>query len=323
MQIRALYLAFAATVMQATLVVAQSQVWPSRPVKLVVPFGAGGNTDIVARIVAQNLGAALGQPFVVENRPGAAGALGAEIVARATADGYTLLMATQPQIAIIPAMTKAAYDPVKDFVPISNIGTNPFVLVVRPGIPANTVAEFVGYVRANPNKLAYVATGVGSVNHLAMELLLSRAGLTMMPVMYKGGPTGLTDVIGGRVDAYLVSISLVAPHADTGELRLLAVTDDRRVPQLPNVPTLAESGFPGFKILLWTGLFAPAGTAAGTVDRIAAEIARMARDPAVAQRLAANGVDVIGNDPQSFGATIAEDIRFWAEAVRIAGLAAK
>jgi tripartite-type tricarboxylate transporter receptor subunit TctC len=323
MQIRALYLAFAATVMQATLVVAQSQVWPSRPVKLVIPFGAGGNTDIVARIVAQDLGGAFGQPFIVENRPGAAGALGAEIVARATPDGYTLLMATQPQIAIIPAMTKAAYDPVKDFVPISNIGTNPFVLVVRPGIPANTVADFVSYVRANPNKLTYVATGVGSVNHLAMELLLRRAGLTMMPVMYKGGPTGLTDIIGGRVDAYLASISVVAPHADTGELKLLAVTSDRRVSQLPNVPTLAESGFPGFKVLLWTGLFAPAGTAAGTVDRIAGEIARMARDPAAVQRLGANGIDVIGNDPQSFGAMIAEDISFWAEAVRSAGLAAK
>ena len=315
--------ALLASVMLATSVTAQSEVWPARPVKIVVPFGAGGNTDIVARIVAQNLGGAFGQNFVVENRPGAAGALGAEAVARAPADGYMLLMATQPQIAILPAMTKVAYDPVKDFVPISNIGTNPFVLVVRPGIPANTVAEFVAYVRASPNKLTYVATGVGSVNHLTMELLLHRAGLTMTPVIYKGGPAGLTDVIGGRVDAYLASVSIVAPHAGTGEIKLLAITGDRRVPQFPNVPTLAESGFPGFKVLLWTGLFAPAGTASATVDQLAAEVARMSHDPVVVQRLAGNGVDVVGNAPQSFAATIAEEIPFWEEAVRIAGVGSK
>ena len=320
MPIRHVCLAFALLVTFATEVSAESNIWPSRPVKIVVPFGAGGNTDIVARIVAQDFGDAFGQPFIVENRPGAAGVLGAEIVARAPADGYTLLMATQPQIAIVPAMTKTPYDPAKDFVPISNIGTNPFVLVVRPYLPVNTVAEFVDYVRKNPSKLTYVATGVGSVNHLAMVLFLNRAGLTMTPVMYKGGPAGVTDVIAGHVDAYFASVSLAAPHAASGGLKFLAVTSDTRAREIPQVPTLAEAGFPGFKILLWTGLLAPAGTEQGIVDRIAAQIARMVKDPAVAVRLKNNGIDLLGNDPKAFAATIAEDMRFWAEALKIAGL---
>jgi tripartite-type tricarboxylate transporter receptor subunit TctC len=321
--IRQACLALALLATLASAAKAEQDEWPNRPVKIVVPFGAGGNTDIIARIVAQDFSGAFGQSFIVENRPGAAGVLGAEAVARAPADGYTLLMATQPQISIVPAMTKTTYDPVKDFVPISNIGTNPFVLVVRPGLPASTVAEFVDYVRANPNKLTYVATGVGSVNHLAMTLLLNRAGLSMTPVMYKGGPAGLTDVIAGRVDAYFAGISVAAPHMARADLKLLAVTSDTRAPQIPLVPTLAESGFPGFKILLWTGLLAPAGTAQGTIDRIATEVARLVRDPATAQRLTSNGVDLLGNNPKEFAAMIGEDIVLWTEALKIAGLRAR
>ena len=319
MQVRQVLLAFA-FVMLATAGRAQTDVWPNRPVKIIVPFGAGGNTDIIARIVAQDFSKAFGQPFICENRPGAAGALGAEVVARSAADGYTLLMATQPQIAIVPAMTRTPYDPAKDFVPISNIGTNPFVLVVRAGLPVNSVAEFVDYVRRNPNKLTYVATGVGSVNHLSMALLLHRAGLTMTPVMYKGGPAGLTDVIAGHVDAYFASVSLVAPHAASGAVKLLAVTGDTRAREFPEVPTLIESGFAGFKVLLWTGLFAPAATGQRTVDRLAAQVARMVKEPAVAERLINNGIDLVGNDPKAFAAMIAEDMTFWAEALKIAGL---
>ena len=220
-------------------------------------------------------------------------------------------------------MNKGPYDPIKDFVPISNVGTNPFVLVVRPGLPVDTVAQFVEYVRSNPGKLTYVATGVGSVNHLTMELLLKRAGLSMTPVMYKGGPAGLTDVIADRVDAYFAGVSVVAPHATTGELKLLAVTGDARARQIPHIPMLAESGFPGFKVLLWTGLLAPAGTAQDTVDRIAKEVARLVKDPASAERLEQNGVNLLGNTPREFAAMIAEDTVFWAEALTAAGLRAK
>ena len=299
---------------------AQSQAWPRKPVKIVVPFAAGGNTDIIARIVAQPLSEAFGQPFVVENRPGATGVIAAEAVARSSPDGHTLFMATLPQIAIVPAMIKAPYDAVKDFVPISNIGTNPSVLVVRPSLPASTLAEFTDYVRRHPGKLTYVAPGVGSLNHLSMVLFLKRTDLTMTPVMYKGGPAGLNDVVAGHVDAYFANLSVVVPHAATGALRLLAVTGENRARQIPHVATLAESGVPGLTSLLWTGLMAPAGTPGEIIDRIARAVSQAISDPRVAERLAGNGVDPLGNSPAEFAATIAQDIALWAEAIKIAGV---
>jgi len=302
---------------------AGAQSWPARPVKVVVPFGAGGNTDIVARIIAQPLSEALGQAFVVENRPGAAGALGAEAVAHAPPDGYTLLMASLPQLAILPVMGRTGYDPVKDFAPISNIGTNPFILTVGPALPVKTVAEFVEQVRPQPKELAYAAMGAGSLNHLTMALFLHRAGLDMNAVQYKGGPAGLTDLIGGHIHAYLASVSHVAPYANSNELRFLAVTSESRVPQFPDVPTLAEAGFPGFRSVLWTGLLGPGGMPKEIVDRIAGEIARAIKDPSVRERLASNGVDPLGDTPESFAATIAADIAFWTDAVKVAGVEEK
>jgi tripartite-type tricarboxylate transporter receptor subunit TctC len=296
------------------------QTWPERPVKLVVPFGAGGNSDIVARLIAARFGDVFGQQFIVENRPGAAGVIGAEFVARAPADGYTLLIATQPQIAIVPTMSRTSYDPVKDLVPISNIGTNPFVLVIQPGLPVSTLAEFLDYARGHPGKLTYAVTGFASVNHLTMMLLAKHAGVDMVPVVYKGGPAALTDVVGGRVDAYLPAPSVVTPHADGKDLRLLAVTGERRMPQLAKIPTLVESGFPDLKIVLWTGLFAPAGTPRAIVERMSRETARVVREPGLAKRLADDGVDPLGNTPDEFAASIAQDIVFWREAIRTTGI---
>jgi len=298
----------------------RAEAWPSKPVKIIVPFGAGGNTDIVARIIAQPLSDVFGQQFVIDNRPGAAGALGADAVARAPADGYTLLMASLPQLAIVPAMSKTPYDPIRDFAPISNVGTNPFVLTVRGNPPISTVAEFIAYARQQPNKLTYVATGVGSLNHLTMALFLHRAGFQMIPVMYKGGPVGLTDLIGGHVDAYFASLSHVAPHATNAALRFLAITSEQRAPQLPAVPTFAEAGFPGFSSVLWTGLLAPTGTPKEIVQRIAAETSRLVKDPSVRERLAGNGIDPLGNTPAEFAAMIAADVAFWAEAVKVTGV---
>jgi tripartite-type tricarboxylate transporter receptor subunit TctC len=293
------------------------------PVRLVVPFGAGGTADVVARIAAARLGGVLGQPFVVENRGGAAGVIGAEFVAHAQADGYTLLMATQPQIVIAPLMGKTSYDPVKDFVPISNVGAIPFVLVVHRGLPVGNLGEFIDYVRQRPGRLSYAVTGFGSVNHLTMMLLLKRAGLDMVPVAYKGGPGGLTDVIAGNVHAYLIGASVIIPHARSNEVRLLAVTSDHRLPQLPEIPTLAESGFPELKILLWTGLFAPAGTPSTIVERVSQATARIVHEPETAARFADLGVDPLGSTPQDFAATIAHDIVFWREPVRLTGMAGK
>jgi tripartite-type tricarboxylate transporter receptor subunit TctC len=302
---------------------AQSQAWPQRPVKIIVPLAAGGNTDGIARMVAQRLDEAFGQHFVVENRPGAGGALAAEAVVRSPADGYTLFVTPVSVLAIVPAMTKTSYNPTKDFAAISNIGTNPFVLVVHPSLPVRTVAELVDYVRRQPNKLSYAAAALGTVQHLATELFLKRAGLDVTPVMYRGGAPPLTDVLAGHVPIYLTSLSDVLPHATSGALRLLAVTGEKRIAQIPNVPTFIESGFPGFKIFTWNGLLAPAGTPKEIIDKIAKEIAGATRDPKFIERLDGFGVDPLGNTPEEFAAMIAADIPFWAEAAKIAGVQEK
>jgi tripartite-type tricarboxylate transporter receptor subunit TctC len=292
-------------------------------VKFVSPFAPGGNSDVVARIVGARLGELLGQQFIVENRPGAAGVIGAEFVARAPADGYTFLMATQPQIVIAPVTSKTPYDPAKDFVPISNVGASPFVFVANRALPVNTLGEFIDYARKHPGQLSYAVTGLGSVNHLTMILLLKRAGIDMVPVSYKGGPAGLMDVIAGRVHTYLIGAPAIIPRAANEEVHLLAVTSGQRLPQLPDVPTLVESGFPDLDVLLWTGLFAPAGTPAAIVDRLSATITRIVHEPQMATRLADLGIDPLGSTPQAFAATIAHDIVFWREAARLAGMQEK
>ena len=298
---------------------ALGQAWPARPVRIVVSFAPGGNADIIARIVAQRLAEAFGQQFVIENRAGASGAVAAETVARAPADGYTLLAANVPQIAVMPASVKTPYDPVRDFVPITNIGVNPFVLVAHPSLPVGTPAQFVDYVRARPKTIPYVASGVGSLTYLTMALFQKRAGLDMIPVSYRGGAAPVTDLLAGHVKTMFANVSVVMPHATSGALKLIAVTSDKRVPQLPQVPTFAESGFPDFKIVTWNGLMAPAGTPRDIIARIAAEIGRAVKDAKFVERLAGDGFEPIGSTPEEFAATIAADMAFWAEAVRTVG----
>jgi tripartite-type tricarboxylate transporter receptor subunit TctC len=302
---------------------AQGEEWPQRPVKVVVPYAPGGNADDVARLIARHLGEAFGQPFVVENRPGASGAIAAEAVARSPADGYTLFVASVPQIAIMPATMKTSFDPLRDVVPITAISSNPLALVVHPGVPARSVAEFVAYARSRPGELTYAAVGVGSITHLAMVLFAKRVGIDMVPVMYKGGAPALTDVIAGHVKTHFAIVSPVVPYASGGMLRLLAVSGETRVSVLPDVPTMIESGYPGFKMLNWTGLVAPAGTPKDIVDRIAREVARATRDPRIVSALTAGGVDPLGNTPAEFAAMIADDIRLRGEAVKIAGIQEK
>ncbi len=302
---------------------AWSQIWPQKPVRIVVPFAPGGNTDGIARLIAQPLGETFGQLFVVENRPGAAGAIAAEAVARAPADGHTLLMGTPSQIAIIPAMTKTPYDPVKDLAPISVVGTNPYVLVVHAGIPARTLAELAAYARRQPDKLAYAAPVFGGLSHLSMLLFLKRAGLEMTPVSYKGGAAPLADVVAGHVPIYFATLSEAVSQARGGAIRLLAVSSENRVPQIADVPTFAEFGFPGFKVLTWNGLMAPAAVPKETIDRIAKEVSRAVKDAKFAERLAAFGIDPLGNTPVEFAAMIAADIAMWSEAIKIAGVQEK
>jgi tripartite-type tricarboxylate transporter receptor subunit TctC len=298
---------------------ATAQSYPSRAVTIVVPYAAGGNSDSITRLIAQRFGEKLGQPFVVENRTGAAGALAAEFVARAPADGYTLFMSALSQTVIVPLVSKTRYDPIKDFAPISAIGSNPFVLAVNKDLPAQTLAEFVAYVRARPRELAYASGGIGTQNHLAMALFLKQAGLEMIHVAYKGNAPSMADLVAGHVPAMLSNPSDAAQQAASGQVRLLAVTSERRSPQFPDIPTIAESGYPQFKTVAWNGLLAPAGTPKEVVGLLAKLASDAARDPIFVDRLAKLGIDPIGSSPQEFAATIAADIAMWTEAVGLAG----
>jgi tripartite-type tricarboxylate transporter receptor subunit TctC len=302
---------------------AQPQPWPSRPVRIVAPYAAGGNSDVMARVVAQRLTEAFGHTFIVENRVGANGALAAEVVIRSPADGYTLLWAVTPPMTIAPAMTKLAYDPIRDFAPISAVAINGFVLVVHKDFPAQTVAEFIAYVKSQKEKMAYAEGTAGSVTHLAMALFAQRAGLEMTNVSYRGNAPAMNDVIAGHLKTMFSNVSDALPHAASGAIRLLAVSTAQREPQIPDVPTVAESGFPGFNVVTWNGLVAPAGTPRDIVDKIAGEIRRATDGPDFAGRLKGAGANPLGNTPDEFAAMIKVDIATWAEAVALTGLKAQ
>jgi len=257
---------------------------------------------------------------VVENRVGANGAIATEAVARSPADGYTLLWAATPPLTINPALTKVSYDPIKDFAPISAVAVNAFVLVVNKDFPPKTVAEFIAYVRAQPNKLAYAEGSAGSLTHLTMALFLKRTGLQMSNVSYRGNAPALTDVVAGHLPTMFSNISDAMPQATAGSVRLLAVSSKERAPQLPDVPTVAESGFPDFNVLTWNGLMAPAGTSRDIVDKIAAEIGRAVKDRPFAARLEQYGADPLGNTPAEFSAMVAADTVLWADTIQSLGL---
>lgn len=297
---------------------AQSQ-WPQKPVRVIVPFPPGGVTDSIARITADWLTQRLGQTFVAENRPGASGAIAAELVARAEPDGYTLFSAASPQLAIVPHVQKIGYDPVRDFAPISIVGTNPFALGCNDKIPSATLKEFVDHARARPGQLSFASPGVGSVGHLTMALFLARAGLRMEAVLYKGGGPAIADTVAGHVPCYFGNLNEILPHAGTGRLKVFAVSGDKRAPQLPNVPTVAEQGYPGFRTLTWNGYVAPGGTPRAIVERVAREIAAGCKDAAFTGRLSKIGVDPVCSTPDEFSRAIREDLNTWKEAVQAAG----
>jgi tripartite-type tricarboxylate transporter receptor subunit TctC len=298
---------------------ALAQQWPQRPIKVVVPFPPGGVTDSIARITADWLAPRLGQPVVPENRPGASGAIAAEFVARADADGYTLLSAAAPQLAVVPYVQKVPYDPVKDFAPISIVGTNPFALGCNAQLPAKNLSEFVAYVKQRQGQLSYASAGTGSVGHLTMALFLARAGLKMEPVLYKGGGPAMADVVAGHVPCYFGNLNELIPHAG-GRITMLAVSSERRAAQLPDVPTVAEQGYPGFRTVTWNGYVAPAATPREIVERIAREIGAACKDAAFVERLNKIGVDPACGTPAEFAQVIRDDLVIWKEAVQAAGI---
>ena len=300
---------------------AHAQPWPQKPIKVIVPFPPGGVTDSLARITADWLTQRLGQPVVPENRPGASGAIAAELVARAEPDGYTLFSAASPQLAVVPHVQKINYDPIKDFAPISIVGTNAFALGCNAEkTPAKTLAEFVDYVKARPGQLNFGSPGVGSIGHLTMALFLTRAGLKMEAVLYKGGGPAMADVIAGHVNCYFGNYNEILPHAGTGRVHVLATSGDKRARQLPDVPTVAEQGYSGFKTETWNGYVAPGGTPREIVERIAQEIAAACKDPAFVARLDKIGVEPVCGTPAEFSQAIRDDLRLWKDAVAAAGM---
>jgi tripartite-type tricarboxylate transporter receptor subunit TctC len=297
------------------------QTYPVKPIRLVVPFPPGGSTDIIARIVAQKLSERLGQQVVVENRGGAGGTIGAEAVAKAPPDGYTLVVGTTSTHAVAPSVYgKIGYDPVKDFAPISLIAVTPYLLVVNPSVNVKSLQEFVGYVKARPGKLNYASAGTGSTTHLAMEMLKSAAGLYIVHIPYNGnGPAG-TAVIGGQVEILFGSLPAVLPHAKSGRVRPLAVGTPKRSPSLPEVPTVAESGYPGFDASLWLAIMAPAGTPAPIVDRLQKEIHAVIASPDTADALNKAGAEPITSTPAELAAMVKDGVAKYGKVVKQAGV---
>jgi len=300
------------------------QAYPAKPVRLMVPFPPGGSTDIVARIVAQKLGDRLGQQVVVENRGGAGGTIGTEVLAKAPPDGYTLGVASTSTHAVAPSVyTKLGYDPVKDFAPISLVAVSPYLLVVHPDVQVKSLQEFVAYVKARPGKLNYASAGTGSTTHLAMEMLKSAAGLYIVHIPYNGnGPAG-TAVIAGQVEALFGSLPAVLPHAKSGRVRPIAVGTPKRSPSLPDVPTVAESGFSGFDASLWLAIMAPAGTPPAVIDRLHKEIVAVIGSPDAADALAKAGAEPISSTPAELASMVKDGVGKYAKIVKQAGIKAE
>ncbi len=293
--------------------------YPDRPVTIIVPFAAGGNTDGFGRMAAQHLSEALGKTFIVENKPGAGGAIAAEYVAKSKPDGYTLFVAALPVMAVVPAIQKVRYDSLKDFAPISNIGTNPFALVVNKDLPIHSVKDFVEYVRTRKGELSYSSAGVGSLNHLSMALFLKQAGIEMVHVPYKGNAPALADVVAGHVQAMFSNLSDALPQAKSGTVRMIAVSSAERSILAKEIPTVAESGYPKYQVLTWNGIMAPAGTPKAIVDKIAVELAKAVKEPKFREQLINYGADPLGDTPAEYRAMLEKDIPIWSEAVDVAG----
>jgi len=299
---------------------AAAQAWPSKPIKYIVPFAPGGTTDILGRTIADKLSIALGQPVVIENKPGAGGGLGAEFVAKAAPDGYTIMGGTISTHAINASLYKdLPYDPVKNFVPITLIARVPNMLVINPNVPAKNVQELVALLKANPGKYTFASSGNGTSQHLSGELFKIQAGVDMQHIPYKGSPPALQDVMGGQVTMTFDNITTAWPLAKDGKLRAVAVTTAKRSSIAPEVPTLAEAGLPGYEIGSWQGVFAPAGTPPEIVKRLNAEIVKIINSPDVQQRLSTLGAEPAPNTPEEFAAMVKLEVVKWADVVKKSG----
>jgi len=300
---------------------AETQTYPARTIKLVVPFGPGGPTDVSARIVAQVVQSGLGPSVVIENRPGAGGAIGTKSVANAEADGATLLIGTSATLGVVPALMKnPGYDPIKSFAPVAKVADSTLVLVVPATLPANSVQEFVAYAKANPGRLSFASAGVGNQTQLLAELFKSKAGLDIVHVPYKSGAEMVTAILGEQVQMAFPDVSILIPLIREGKLKALAVTSASRHPQLPDVPTMIESGIPDYIMTFWSGVVAPAGMPAEIVNRLNAAINDGLTSASVRENLAKVGSVASPGTPQDFADFIAAETRKWSAVARMAGI---
>jgi tripartite-type tricarboxylate transporter receptor subunit TctC len=305
----------------ATVAPLHAQTYPSKPIRLVVPFGPGGPTDVSARIVAQVVQSALGQSVVIENRPGAGGALGSKSVANAEPDGYTLLIGTSATLGVVPALMKnPGYDPLKSFAPVAKVADSTLVLVAPANFPASSVKDFVAYAKTNPGKLSYASAGVGNQTQLLAELFKSKAGIDVVHVPYKSGAEMVTAILGEQVQMAFPDVSILIPLIREGKLKALAVTSAKRHPQLPDVPTMIESGIPDYIMTFWSGVVAPAGTAADIVNKLNAAINVGLRSAAIRDSLAKVGSEAAPGSPQDFANFIAAETVKWSAVAKMSGI---
>lgn len=295
------------------------QSYPSRPVRMVVPFAPGGPVDIVARLVAARLSAQLGQQVIVDNRPGAGGSVGGELVARAVPDGHTTLLASNGTLAISPHLMRLSYDATRDLAPVGLVGRSPQALVVPPGSPAATVKDLVALARAKPGSINYASSGQGSTSHLATELFKSAAKIEMVHVPYKGAGPAVNDLIAGHTQMMITGVSLVLPHVKSGRLRVLGVTSPKRIVALPDTPVIAET-LPGYEVTTWYGLLSTAGTPAGIIARLNQETIRAVAHADVGPRLTAAGVDPETGSPDQFASMVRSESVKWGKLIKAAGV---
>jgi len=311
-----LVLAVALVMVSATTAVAQ---YPSKPIRFVMPFPAGGPTDVLGRVIAQKLSEQVGQPVVVENRPGAGGNLGFEIVAQAAPDGYTIVMGAPP-LAITPHLLKLNYEPMRDFAPIAEVASMPTIVIVHPSLPVKTLKDLVELAKSKPGKLNFGSGGAGTSNHLASELLNSIAKIRIVHVPYKGASQAMISLIAGEIDMVVIGVPTAVPQIKAGKVRALAVLSDKRLPSIPDVPTAAEAGFPGYEVATWYGLLAPAGTPKEIVDRLNRELKKVMEAPAVKEKLISLGFDTMASTPEQFSDFIKTETVRWGKVIKDAGI---
>lgn len=298
---------------------ALAQAWPNKPVKIIFGFPAASATDVVARAVGQKLSEKWGQPVVIDNRPGAGGNLGSEIAAKLPADGYNIFFGTVANAISTSYYSKLNYDYLKDFTPITLVATTPLVLALNPSVPVKNVRELIEYLKANPGKVDFGSGGPGTSNHLAGEMFKATTGTNMTHVPYKGTPAAYMDLMSGRISLMFDNIVAVMPHIKSGALKPIAVTSARRASSLPDVPTVAESGIPGFEAVSWIGALVPAGTPREIVDKIHTDMMAVLRMPDVQEKLAASGAVLVGNTQEQFAAWNRNEIDKWSKAVKASG----